>query len=73
MKRTTPTPEESILPVQPKSRLQTFRALQYRDFRLLWIGLVISSVGTWMQIIAQSLLVLHITHGNALALGVVSL
>ncbi|HLZ09656.1 MAG TPA: MFS transporter, partial [Chloroflexota bacterium] len=54
-------------------RLQTFRALRHRDFRLLWIGLVVSAVGTWMQIIAQSLLVLRITNGSAIALGVVSL
>jgi hypothetical protein len=49
------------------------RALRYRDFRLLWIGLGISAVGTWMHIVAQSLLVLEITHGSALALGTVSL
>lgn len=51
----------------------TFRALRNRDFRLLWIGLVVSSIGTWMQIVAQSLLVLNITHGSAFALGSVSL
>lgn len=51
----------------------TFSALRYRDFRLLWIGLIVSAVGTWMQIIAQSLLVLRITHGSAFTLGVVSL
>ena len=49
------------------------RSLRHRDFRLLWIGLVISAVGTWMQIVAQSLLVLQITHGSAFALGLVSL
>jgi MFS family permease len=51
----------------------TFRALRHRDFRLLWIGLAVSAVGTWMQIVAQSLLVLKITHGSAFALGTVSL
>jgi MFS family permease len=55
------------------SGLKTFRALRYRDFRLLWIGLVASAVGTWMQIVALSLLVLKITHGSAFALGTVSL
>jgi len=29
-----------------------FGALQVRDYRLLWIGLVISNVGSWMQLIA---------------------
>src|SRR5580698_3232666 len=52
---------------------KTFRALRHRDFRLLWIGLAVSAVGTWMQIVAQSLLVLKITHGSAFALGTVSL
>jgi hypothetical protein len=32
-----------------------------------------SSVGTWMQIVAQSLLVLDLTHGSPAALGTVSL
>ncbi len=52
---------------------KTFRALRHRDFRLLWLGLIVSAVGTWMQIVAQSLLVLKITHGSAFALGTVSL
>jgi len=59
---------------QPTSSiLKAFRALRHRDFRLLWIGLAVSAVGTWMQIVAQSLLVLKITHGSAFALGTVSL
>ena len=58
---------------EQKPRLQTFRALQYRNFRLLWISLIVSSVGTWMQIVAQSLLILQITRGSALALGIVAL
>ena len=52
---------------------KAFHALRYRDFRLLWVGLAVSAVGTWMQIVALSLLVLKITHGSALALGTVSL
>ena len=55
------------------SPLRTFRALHYRDFRLLWTGLAVSAVGTWMQIVAMSLLVLDLTHGSALALGTLSL
>ena len=42
-------------------------------FRSLWVGLAVSAIGTWMQIVAQSLLVLKITHGSAFALGTVSL
>src|ERR1700674_5010846 len=55
------------------SPLRTFRALHYRNFRLLWTGLAVSAVGTWMQIVALSLLVLELTHGSAVALGTVSL
>ncbi len=58
---------------ETQSRLQTFRALRYRNFRFLWISLIVSSVGTWMQIIAQSLLVLQITHNSPLSLGIVAL
>ncbi len=58
---------------QEKRGIQTFRALRYRNFTLLWVSLIVSSVGTWMQIVAQSLLVLKITHGSSLALGVVAL
>ena len=68
----TGTQEQPETP-PPPGKLQTFRALRYRDFRLLWIGLIVSSVGTWMQIVAQSLLVLSITHNSAIALGTVSL
>src|SRR6266566_1202699 len=73
MSSTTPGRANPEAPSSPKIRLQTFRALRYRNFRLLWISLIVSSVGTWMQIVAQSLLVLQITHGSALALGIVAL
>jgi MFS family permease len=56
-----------------EARSSTFRVLRHRDFRLLWGGLVVSAVGTWMQIVAQALLVLDLSHGSALALGCVSL
>ncbi len=43
---------------------KVFKAFTYRDFRLLWAGAFTSSVGTWMQSVAQSWLVLTIS-GNA--------
>ncbi len=52
---------------------QTFRALHHRSFRLLWLSLTVSAVGTWMQIVALSLLVLKISNGSAIALGLLSL
>ena len=55
------------------SRPSGLRALRHRDFRALWIGFLLSAVGTWMQIVAQSLLVLRLAHGSAFALGCVSL
>src|SRR5947209_14395941 len=73
MGSTIPHTEGPEAPAEQKPRLQTFRALQYRNFRLLWISLIVSSIGTWMQIIAQSLLVLQITHGSSIALGFVAL
>src|SRR2546427_7449546 len=30
-------------------RTSAWSALEHRDFRLFWIGLVVSNVGTWMQ------------------------
>jgi len=50
----------------------TFRALRHRHYRTLWIGMLASALGTWMQIVAQSLLVLRITGNSAIALGTVS-
>jgi len=46
-------------------------ALRHRDFRLFWIGQLISQVGTWMQSVAQAWLVLELTQ-SPLQLGIVS-
>ncbi len=48
---------------------RVFKAFHYREFRLLWFGACTSSIGTWMQIVAQSWLVLSIS-GSAFLLGV---
>jgi MFS family permease len=53
--------------------LGTFQALRHRHYRTLWIGTLASALGTWMQIIAQSLLVLRISGNSPVALGTVSL
>jgi MFS family permease len=47
---------------------RVFTAFHYRDFRLLWLGACISSIGTWMQKLAQSWLVLQIS-GSPFLLG----
>jgi len=36
-------------------------ALTYRDFRLLWFGALTSSIGTWMQKVAQAWLIVTLT------------
>jgi len=41
---------------------RVFKAFHYRDFRLLWFGACTSSIGTWMQEIAQNWLVLQLTN-----------
>src|ERR1700733_8931047 len=41
---------------------RVFKAFQYRDFRLMWVGACTSSIGTWMQIVAQSWLVYRLSH-----------
>lgn len=49
---------------------RAFVALRHRNFRLFWCGQLISLIGTWMQTIGQSWLVLQLTH-SAWLLGVV--
>jgi MFS family permease len=36
-------------------------ALAYRDFRLLWLGALVSSIGTWMQKVSQAWLIVTLT------------
>src|SRR3954451_7911227 len=43
-------------------------AFTYRDFRVQWLGACSSSIGTWMQIVAQNWLVLSLT-GSPFYLG----
>jgi predicted MFS family arabinose efflux permease len=41
---------------------RVFKAFHYRDFRILWIGACTSTIGTWMQEVAQNWLVLQLTN-----------
>jgi predicted MFS family arabinose efflux permease len=45
---------------------RVFKAFQYRDFRLMWIGACTSSIGTWMQIVAQGWLIYRLSHSSFL-------
>jgi MFS family permease len=43
---------------------RAFAAFHYRDFRVLWLGAFTSTVGNWMQQVAQSWLVFELTHSS---------
>lgn len=63
------TPSEAV---QPTTRVPAmFRALQHRNYRLFFIGQLLSLTGTWMQNVAQGWLVLRLTDSPAL-LGLVA-
>lgn len=49
----------------------TFAALHFTNFRLMWVSLLVSNAGTWLQNVAQDFLVYQIT-GRALDLGYVN-
>jgi MFS family permease len=40
-------------------------ALVHRDFRLLWMGALMSSIGTWMQKVAQAWLIITMTESRS--------
>ncbi len=50
---------------------KTFRALQYRNYRLFFIGQSISLIGTWMQQLGMSWLIYNLTK-SAVLLGTVN-
>ena len=50
------------------NRGSIFRSLQYFNARLFFFGLLLSNVGTWLQLTASSLLIYRLT-GSAAALG----
>jgi MFS family permease len=51
-----------------KALRRMLAAFTYRDFRVQWFGACTSSIGTWMQIVAQNWLVLSLTN-SAFFLG----
>jgi MFS family permease len=50
---------------------RTFRSLRVRNYRLYFVGQIVSMSGTWMQSVAQAWLVLELT-GSGIALGTVT-
>ena len=52
---------------------QTFKALRVRNYRLFFVGQIISASGTWMHAVALGLLVLSDQlHGNGFNVGLVT-
>src|SRR5437870_13922402 len=54
----------------PKDRQSAFTSLRHRDFRLLWMGQIVSVTGSQMQLAAINWHIYLLTH-SALALGLV--
>jgi MFS family permease len=63
---------ESTPPSEPSSRTErgAFVSLRHRDFRLLWMGQIVSVTGSQMQLAAINWHIYLLTH-SALALGLV--
>ena len=55
----------------PGTRRPRLGALRHRNYRLYFTGQAVSTIGTWMQSIAQPWLVLQLTH-NAFLVGLVT-
>jgi MFS family permease len=53
----------------PTTGSQTFRALRHRNARIYFAGLLVSNIGTWLQLTAMSLLVYDLT-GKSTDLGI---
>lgn len=49
----------------------TFASLRIRNFRLFFAGQIVSQTGTWLGMVAQTLLVLHLT-SSGVALGLLT-
>ncbi|MEZ7002751.1 MFS transporter [Streptomyces sp. AD55] len=66
-----PDPDEPLPPPASRTSARTsmFASLKVRNYRLFFVGQVVSNIGTWMQRIAQDWLVLSLT-GSSAAVGI---
>ncbi|CAL9496225.1 MFS transporter [Streptomyces griseomycini] len=68
-----PAPDPHDKPTAPDTATRRtssmFSSLRIRNYRLFFLGQVVSNIGTWMQRIAQDWLVLSLT-GSAAAVGI---
>ncbi|NTW94703.1 MAG: MFS transporter [Chlorobiaceae bacterium] len=60
---------EPVPPSMKEKVLSAFPAFRSRNFRLYFIGQIVSMIGTWLQMVAQGWLVLEMT-GSAFWVGV---
>src|SRR5260221_7442519 len=58
--------------ISTPERQTAFSSLRHRDFRLLWMGQIVSVTGSQMQMVAINWHIYLLTH-SALALGLVGL
>ncbi|MEZ3177220.1 MFS transporter [Streptomyces pimonensis] len=65
-----PDPHDTLAaPDAPARTGSMFSSLRVRNYRLFFLGQVVSNIGTWMQRIAQDWLVLSLT-GSSAAVGI---
>ena len=64
-----PASAEAVAAPAGRTIRRTLVAFTYRDFRVQWIGACTSSIGTWMQIVAQNWLIVSLTNGSPFFLG----
>ena len=62
--------EKALPPEGQNRRAAAWAALRHRNFRIFWLGQMVSLIGTWMQNMAQAWLVLDLT-GSPFLLGLV--
>lgn len=67
----TQLPDAPDRPAEVAIPSRAFGALRHRDFRVFYVGQLLSLAGTWMQSTAQGWLVLELTD-SALLLGIVT-
>ena len=59
--------------VTDASKPVRYPALRHRNFTLIWSGLLVSNMGTWMQNVAQSWLIYQLGNRDPLYLGLLGL
>ena len=63
----TSLPEPALEQAVPERRSTLLDPFRYRDFRLLWSGLLVSNLGTWLQLTSLGYLVVQLAGSARLA------